>query len=91
MNSKLLFLTKVINHHNVGPKQQVKILEAFDRCQTVREVQLTYATLVETMTKARQQKIVESASKATKTVRPKTLNENYNFSGRWKELAGIGK
>lgn len=92
MNSKLLFLTKIINKHNIKPEQQVKILEAFDRCATVREVQLTYATLAEALEANRvkkTKKIVESASKPVKTARPQRLNEQFSFSKRWQELAGI--
>lgn len=89
LNSKLLFLTKIINKHNIGPNQQVKILEAFDRCNTVREVQLTYATLSETMSKSRQTKITESASKRARSIKPQRINEQYSYASRWKELAGI--
>jgi len=79
------------------PEKQVKILEAFDRAKTVREVKLVYATICESLDKAQNSKsfgksfgIVESASKPTRTIKG-NLNENYAFVSRWQELAGITK
>lgn len=93
LNSKLLFLTKITSKHRMSPQKQVKILEAFDRAKTVREVKLVYATICESLDKAQNSKsfgIVESASKPTRTVKG-NLNENYGFVSRWQELAGITK
>ena len=92
LNSKLLFLTKITSAHKLSPEKQVKILEAFDRAQNIREVKLVYATICESLD--RQPKnltknaIVESASKPTRAIK-KNLNEQYAFANRWKQLAGI--
>jgi len=93
LNSKLLFLTKITSKHQLSPQKQVKILEAFDRAQTVREVKLVYATIAESLSKdaksgLKARGINESASRPARVVK-KSLNENYDFAKRWRELAGI--
>lgn len=92
LNSKLLFLTKITSAHKLSPEKQVKILEAFDRAQNIREVKLVYATICESLDRqtktVTKNPIVESASRPTHSVK-KTLNEQYDFASRWKELAGI--
>ena len=91
LNSKLLFLTKITSKHQLTPQKQVKILEAFDRAQTVREVKLVYATISESLSKdskAKARGITESASRPARSV-GKTLNEQYEFAPKWKKLAGI--
>jgi len=91
LNSKLLFLTKITSKHQLSPQKQVKILEAFDRAQTVREVKLVYATISESLSrdsKAKARGITESASRPARSV-GKTLNEQYEFAPKWKKLAGI--
>lgn len=91
LNSKLLFLTKITSKHQLTPQKQVKILEAFDRAQTVREVKLVYATISESLSrdsKAKARGITESASRPARTV-GKSLNEQYEFAPKWKKLAGI--
>lgn len=91
LNSKLLFLTKITSKHQLSPQKQVKILEAFDRAQTVREVKLVYATISESLSrdsKAKARGITESASRPARSV-GKSLNEQYEFAPKWKKLAGI--
>jgi hypothetical protein len=93
LNSKLLFLTKITSKHQLTPQKQVKILEAFDRAQTVREVKLVYATIAESLSKdakagLKARGINESASRPARVVK-QSLNENYDFAKRWRELAGI--
>lgn len=93
LNSKLLFLTKITSKHQLTPQKQVKILEAFDRAQNVREVKLVYATITESLSRdakagLKARGINESASRPARVVK-KSLNENYDFAKRWKELAGI--
>lgn len=92
LNSKLLFLTKITNAYQLSPEKQIKILEAFDRAQTIREVKLVYTTVCESISSSNKTKnkrsIVESASRPIRSVK-RNLNENYDFASRWKELAGI--
>jgi hypothetical protein len=91
LNSKLLFLTKITSAHKLTPQKQVKILEAFDRARSVREVKLVYATICESLDRQKttvKNPIVESASRPMRSVK-QNLNEQYGFASRWKELAGI--
>lgn len=89
LNSKLLFLTKITSKHQLTPDKQIKVLEAFDRAKTVREVKLVYATITESLSKAKT-KVMESASRPARAVK-KSLNEQFAFAPRWQELAGISK
>ena len=101
LNSKLLFLTKVTNKHKMTPNQQYKILEAFDRAQSVREVKLIYATIVENLTAPAEKspkvrnsrnKLSEAASTPVRAIkRASKSNDSYDFAPRWKELANITK
>ena len=93
LNSKLLFLTKITSKHQLSPEKQIKVLEAFDRAKTVREVKLIYSTIAESLSKSRAKStrgLMESASRPARVVK-KSLNEQYDFAKRWKELAGIVK
>lgn len=92
LNSKLLFLTKITSKHQLTPDKQIKVLEAFDRAKTVREVKLIYATIAENLNKAKTKTkgIMESASRPARAVK-KSLNEQFAFAPRWQELAGISK
>lgn len=89
LNSKLLFLTKITSKHQLTPEKQIKVLEAFDRAKTVREVKLVYATITESLSKAKT-RVMESASRPARAVK-KSLNEQFAFAPRWQELAGISK
>jgi hypothetical protein len=92
LNSKLLFLTKVTSKYNLSPEKQVKVLEAFDRATTVREVKLIYSTICENLnTNTSRKSVNEVASRPTRSVGKGTLNESFNFTARWQELAGIKK
>lgn len=88
LNSKLLFLTKITSKHQMTPDMQIKILEAFDRAKTVREVKLIYATIAENLSKTKTKSIMESASRPSRAIK-KSLNEQFAFAPRWKELAGL--
>ncbi len=90
LNSKLLFLTKITSKHQLSPDKQIKVLEAFDRAKTVREVKLIYSTIAESLSKTKTKSIMESASRPARVVK-KSLNEQFDFAKRWKELAGISK
>ena len=83
------------------PNQQYKILEAFDRAQSVREVKLIYATIVENLTAPAEKspkvrnsrnKLSEAASTPVRAIkRASKSNDSYDFAPRWKELANITK
>jgi len=100
-NAKLLYVTKLMQQHNLNQKQQRAIVEAMDNAKTIREAKLLYTKLNESLT----QRLTESKSQ-TKTV----LTENRSSTGsssrslqssapakngveldRWAKLAGLNK
>jgi hypothetical protein len=64
-NSKLLYTNKLLQSTNLNNKQRVSVIEAFDRAQSLREVELTYKTFSESL------KIAGVLGEA-KTKRPKS-------------------
>jgi hypothetical protein len=64
-NSKLLYTNKLLQSTELNNKQRVSVIEAFDRAQSLREVELTYKTFSESL------KIAGVLGEA-KTKRPKS-------------------
>jgi len=95
LNAKLLFSNKLFRNHSLNESQKMKVIENFDRAQTLREVKLVFATLSESFKiggKRRVKTIKESyASKATRSTRPnrKVLSEGHAVANRFKKLAGL--
>ena len=73
----------------------MKVIENFDRAQTLREVKLVFATLSESFKyngKGSKKTIKESyASRPTRTTKPtkNILSEGNALANRWKKLAGL--
>ena len=98
LNSKLMFSSKIIQSFELSESQQVKILETFDRAQSLREVKLIYATIQEHY-RGRQGKkslrpMTESASRTIKTVKGNNKpasKDNTLMEGaeRWQVLSGL--
>lgn len=97
LNAKLMFTTKALRQFELSEGQKNRILNSFDRANSVREVKLVYTTIVESFNKKPIKKMQEGiASKIIKQVNPKqkSLNENTNKIAnfnRLQELAGIKK
>lgn len=98
LNAKLMYTTKTLRQFSLNENQQVRILESFDRAQTVREVKLVYTTIVESFNKKALKRVNEGlASKSVRAVNPKKrLNEGRDIVdnstvNRFQELAGIKK
>jgi len=94
LNAKLLFSNKLFRNHSLSEGQKMKVIENFDRAQTLREVKLVFATLTESFKIGGRKKksIKESyASKATRSTKPsrKVLSEGSEVSNRFKKLAGL--
>ena len=47
LNAKLLFSNKLFRNHSMNENQKMKVIENFDRAQSLREVKLVFATLSE--------------------------------------------
>jgi hypothetical protein len=95
LNAKLLYTNKIFRAKNLTEAQKVKVLEAFDKATTVKEVKLVFETLSSEV-KEKKSSVTESmiggASKAAGIAPNKTpiLEVNDQFA-RWQTLAGIKK
>ena len=94
LNAKLLFSNKLFRNHSLNESQKMKVIENFDRAQTLREVKLVFATLSESFGIGGRTKrtIKESyASKSTRSTRPskKVISEGNDLANRWKKLANL--
>lgn len=95
LNSKLMYNTKVLRKFELSEGQRERILNSFDRANSVREVELVYTTVCEAFNKkSTKSKMVEgSASKAVKHVKPNPNGHIVNESlvTRMQRLANIKK
>ena len=94
LNAKLLFSNKLFRNHSLNESQKMKVIENFDRAQTLREVKLVFATLSESFGIGVKTKrtIKESyASKSTRSTAPskKVISEGSDLSARWRKLANL--
>lgn len=95
LNSKLMYNTKVLRKFELTEGQRERILNSFDRANSVREVELVYTTVCESFNKRpTKNKMVEgSASKTVKQVKPNPNGHIVNESlvTRMQRLANIKK
>ena len=94
LNAKLLYANKIFKAKNMNESQKAKVLGAFDKAETVKEVKIVFETLNENfkpVRKSSHEGVVGSASKAT--LAPKTTKkpivESNEMVNRFKKLAGI--
>lgn len=93
LNAKLLYVNKLFKSKNLTEAQKVKVINAFDRAETVREAKNVFETLTESLSaeKAKSQ-IKESlsfASKAAGVADRQPIVEGNDFVNRMQKLAGI--
>ena len=95
LNAKLLFSNKLFRGNSLNESQKMKVIETFDRANSVREVKLVYSTLAESLKgykPGKKRTVTEGfASKATNSTKPNknVIVESNNFSSRMKKLAGL--
>jgi hypothetical protein len=94
LNAKLLYVNKLFKSKNLTEAQKVKVINAFDRAETVKETKNIFETLQESLTAAQATKnpIKESLSFASKpagVADRKPIVENNDFVARMQKLAGI--
>jgi len=94
LNAKLLFSNKLFRNHSLNENQKMKVIENFDRAQSLREVKLVFATLAEGFTmngRKTKRSIKESyASKPSRSTKPKkVISEGATLNARWKKLANL--
>ena len=93
LNAKLLYSNKIFRAKNLKEAQKVKVLEAFDKAETVKEVKLVFETLTEEVkeTKTVVKENLGSASKAVGMIaetKVPIVDVNPQVV-RWQKLAGI--
>jgi hypothetical protein len=93
LNAKLLYVNKLFKSKNLTEAQKVKVINAFDRAETVKETKNIFETLQESLSVApAKNSIKESlsyASKAAGVADRKPIVENNDFVARMQKLAGI--
>jgi hypothetical protein len=93
LNAKLLYTNKIFRNKSLTESQKIKVLTAFDKATSKKEVELVYETLqeglkVSTVTKSTIKESLGSASKALGSATAKPIIENDAFA-RMRELAGL--
>jgi hypothetical protein len=92
LNAKLLFVNKLFKAKNLNESQKVKVINAFDRAETVKEAKNIYETLNESLTTTKKSPLKENLSFASKAVGVADKNiivESNDFVARMQKLAGI--
>ena len=90
LNAKLLYTNKIFRNKSLTEQQKIKVLTAFDRATSKKEVELIYETLqglkTSNVTKSPIRESLSSASRALGSVSAKPIIENDAFA-RMRELA----
>jgi len=93
LNAKLLYVNKIFKSKSLTESQKVKVINAFDRAESVKEVKNTYETLKESFNGAAQKSTIkESVGFASKSVIGATAGQPIvadDFVARMQKLAGI--
>ena len=93
LNSKLLYSNKLFRSNSLSESQKMKVIETFDRANSVREVKLVYTTLAESITNYAPKKRVNEnfASKTIGSTKPSkdVIVESNTFASRMQRLAGL--
>ena len=97
LNAKLLYTNKIFKSKNLTESEKIKVLNTFDKAETVKEVKLVFETLTESLkaTTAKKNPIKESLGSASKTIGTATpkqpiIEANEAFA-RMQRLAGLKK
>lgn len=91
-SAKMLYVNKLFKAKNLTESQKTKVINAFDRTTSVKEVENTYKTLQESVGESKKSSIKESvgfASKPIGSAPARPIVEADAFVSRWQQLAGI--
>jgi hypothetical protein len=96
LNAKLLYTNKLFRTFDLNEGQKMKVIENFDRAESLREVKLVFATLGENLNVARKPKRVVKESLASKPMKSSApskeiISEGNVVADRFKKLAGLIK
>jgi hypothetical protein len=97
LNAKLLYTNKIFKAKNLTESEKIKVLNTFDKAETVKEVKLVFETLTESfkVTTTKKNSIKESLGSASKTISTATpkqpIIESNEAFARMQRLAGLKK
>jgi hypothetical protein len=96
LNAKLLYTNKIFKAKNLTESEKVKVLNTFDKAETVKEVKLVFETLTESFkTTNKKTAIKESLGSASRSIAHATpkqpIIEVNDAFARMQRLAGIKK
>ena len=96
LNAKLLYTNKIFKAKNLTESEKIKVLNTFDKAETVKEVKLVFETLTESFrTTSTKNPIKESLGSASKTIAPaapkQPIIEVNDAFARMQKLAGLKK
>lgn len=95
LNAKLLYTNKIFKAKNLTESEKVRVLNTFDKAETVKEVKLVFETLAESLkaSSAKKNTIKESLGSASKTIAPaapkQPIIEVNDAFARMRVLAGL--
>jgi hypothetical protein len=94
LNAKLLYTNKIFKSKNLTESEKVKVLNTFDKAETVKEVKLVFETLTESFkTTVKKNPIKESLGSASRTVtaapKQEQIIEVNDAFARMQRLAGL--
>ena len=96
LNAKLLYTNKIFKAKNLTESEKIKVLNTFDKAETVKEVKLVFETLTESFkTTNKKTAIKESLGSASRSIAHATpkqpIIEVNDAFARMQRLAGIKK
>ena len=96
LNAKLLYTNKIFKAKNLTESEKIKVLNTFDKAETVKEVKLVFETLTESFkVVAKKAPIKESLGSASRSIAPsqtkQPIIEVNDAFARMQRLAGLRK
>lgn len=99
LNSKLIYNNKIMNENVLSKTQKLKVVSAFDKAKTTKEVKMVYDILKENLKNSTakkptniQERVLHGASKVIKSTNTKPrIVESDQMVERFQKLAGITK
>ena len=76
LNSKLLYLNKILKESNLKESQKVKVITAFDKAETVKEARIVFETLKENLSKAPAKETTKKLVRESKNFASSTITGN---------------
>ena len=94
LNAKLLYTNKIFRAKNLKEAQKVKVLEAFDKAETVKEAKLVFETMSSSLANTKKQVVKENLGRASKSsgMAPQTKSNIVDVDpmfARMQKLAGL--